>query len=207
EKTDPPLHPHFPKGPCLTSPPDPHHPPPRPPQKKGPPPDPPPFAGQMRLQLAQRLLDIAKQPPLVVKELPWQRFSCRQTVLEQGAPAHPVGYRKGEIRRPEPDKPVHRSRFLGCLRDLLGGGEVALERGKCAGIHRDDKVIKVGHHIVNRADRTADLESERPSLQAAQAVVLDGPLGGGNQCVSEPLPAFGSLGHGALTEMCERCSI
>jgi hypothetical protein len=41
-----------------------------------------------------------------------------------------------------------------------------LEGGERAEIHREDKVIKVGHHIVNRADRTACLPTLKASARA-----------------------------------------
>jgi hypothetical protein len=77
-----------------------------------------------------------------------------------------------------------------------------LERRKCTGIHRDDEIIEVGHDVVDRAERAADLLGERASLQAAQAVAFDRLLGSGNQSVSQPLPAFIRFRHG-----CQRKSV
>src|SRR5260370_42516206 len=96
--------------------------------------------------------------------------------------------------------------MLGRIGDLLGGRKVAFERSKRTGIYLDNKVIEVGHHVVNRTKRATDLIGERSCFQAAQAIGLDRPLSGGNQCISKALPAFCSLAHGPLTKLCERRS-
>ena len=102
---------------------------------------------------------------------------------------------EGQIGRPQPHQPVDRIGPLGRASHLLGSGKFALERGEGAGVHCENQVIEVGDHVVDGADRTAGLIGQRTRLQATEALGLDRAFGGGNQRVSQPLPAFGGRRH------------
>ena len=68
----------------------------------------------------------------------------------------------------------------------VGGDQVALERGERARVHQQHEVVEILDHVVDCADRAADLFGQRRAPARPRPLLRDGLLGRRHQGVAQP---------------------
>ncbi len=151
--------------------------------------------GQRRRKLAQRRFDVVEQPVQVRRVPGGHRASLGQAVVEEGAPARPMRRRIVGIGEREMDERPDR---VGVRVGVLGAGDGQrlLEFVERARVHREDEIVEVVEHIVDRPDRAAGLGGQFARLHPGQTLARDRALGSRDQRVPQLAPAGRRLGLG-----------